>query len=183
MVILIFLLNRISELTGLYFFSALLQADAAILGILGVFIIFRFQTIQNHIQQLRTLLLDRITPEGTRGAQVHYLSDIIFFERVTLKEKELFVKDRNFGDNHRLFVQWYNQEKEKVKIKNLIRLPVILLGIGLVLNMIFLSIAEIMYYSRIWFILIMVITIAYHIFLFINLVKLIFEAIPPIKEK
>ena len=41
----LFLLNRISELTGLYFFSALLQADAAILGILGVFIIFRFQSI------------------------------------------------------------------------------------------------------------------------------------------
>lgn len=54
--ILIFLLNRISEFTGLYFFSALLQADAAILGIVVISIIFKLQSINNDIHRLMNFI-------------------------------------------------------------------------------------------------------------------------------
>lgn len=77
---LIFLLSRISELTGFYFFSALLQADAAILGILGVFIIFRFQNLQNYIQNLREHI---ILIAKQRGSQQPFYEWMRNFEIAT----------------------------------------------------------------------------------------------------
>jgi hypothetical protein len=49
--------------TGLYFFSALLQADAAIFAVLAVFIVFKLQYQQAITLNLRPFILQGVTPE------------------------------------------------------------------------------------------------------------------------
>jgi hypothetical protein len=42
--------------TGLYFYSSVFQGNMALLGVLAVFIVFRYQQIKNEINELRPLL-------------------------------------------------------------------------------------------------------------------------------
>ena len=49
--------------TGLYFFSALLQADAAVFAVLAVFIVFKLQYQQAITLNLRPFILQGVTPE------------------------------------------------------------------------------------------------------------------------
>lgn len=47
----------LSDSSGLYLFSALLQANAAILALLAVFAVFRIQTLANRVSTMREYLL------------------------------------------------------------------------------------------------------------------------------
>ena len=74
-----------SNTTGLYLFSALLQANAAIIAIVGVFGIFRIQSLQSKIEYIKQVLLQpggRHSGDGMRSISVHE------FDELTIGEKE-----------------------------------------------------------------------------------------------
>ena len=54
-----------SENTGLYFFSALLQANAAILAIVGVFMIFRLQSYQSEKMRIEEKIIPFYMERGS----------------------------------------------------------------------------------------------------------------------
>lgn len=113
-----------SDSTGLYFYSALVQANAAILSIVGVFIIFRLQSLQSSIDRaVRALLSDtRTTP-----------SPVIEFEKMNLEEKKTFVERGKIEPPIKpLFREWATNEEKISKIRSSIKLPTRLLAFGIV---------------------------------------------------
>jgi hypothetical protein len=77
-----------SEYTGLYFYSSLIQANAAILSLLGVFIVFRIQLNKSSIENLKNFVLN------LGLTRVQRLMDLTLeFERMNLNTKKEFLKE------------------------------------------------------------------------------------------
>ncbi len=64
-----------SESTGFYSYSSLLQANAAILSILGIFTIFRVQSFQSAIETIKnSFILSRDGFSPFIGSKYNYFS-------------------------------------------------------------------------------------------------------------
>ena len=116
-------LNFFSDSSSLYFYSALLQANAAILSIVGVFIVFRIQSYQSSIDIIKTALINNrrmVEPD-----------DVIMFDNLTISEKEGTIKGL---DNSVLKSNWLEKETKLKKVKSSVKLPTILLAIGIIIN-------------------------------------------------
>lgn len=114
--------------TGLYFFSALLQSNAAILSVFGVFLIFRIQSYQSSIDIIHSSLLDHQTCSST-------IQDIFEF----IKNPDLG-KKKSIASKADEYIRHYYEESllfhEKIaNIKKTIKLPTYLLGFGIILNL------------------------------------------------
>jgi hypothetical protein len=97
-----------STSTSLYFFSAFLQANAAILSIVGLFIIFKIQSLQS-------------------------LIDIIEFANSDLKEKQKkYAKISYDKYTMKKLSEWIEKENRIIDIKDMIKIPTILLSIGII---------------------------------------------------
>jgi len=111
-----------TENTGYYFFSSLLQANAAIFSIFGVFFIYRLQTLNSSISEIfNSLIMTAGSSIGREEAQK--------FKNLTLEDKEknlIKYKDSNHVWSHE-FINWYNYEKKIEIIKPLIKKPTIIL--------------------------------------------------------
>lgn len=111
--------------TGLYFFSALLQANAAILSIVGVFYIFKVQSIQNTIHFIKSsLLTDRfrdIVP-----------AHLVQLSKLNIDERRIKIAERGYSDatKSQLF-DWTNLDEKVLAIKDSIKLPSLLLVLGI----------------------------------------------------
>jgi hypothetical protein len=70
-----------SESTGFYLYSSLLQANAAILSILGVFTIFRVQSIQAAIDIIKNAW---IMPRGFYHPNIDVMTE---FDNIRLGKK------------------------------------------------------------------------------------------------
>lgn len=128
-----------NESTSLYIYSALFQANAAILSIIGVFIIFRLQSLQSHIDTLKNFIL-------TTYEDKHKMTRFFLFEQGDLKMKYQMIESmdklpeyqgKNDGQSFRVenpFELWFYKERELLQTKNMIKLPIRLLLIALIIN-------------------------------------------------
>jgi hypothetical protein len=116
-----------TEYSAYYFFSAWLQADAALISIIVIFVIFRLQTLNSRINDLKMALFNmpnRIFP-----------ADITKFERYSPLEREEFInkksEDRYTSEIAKIFKYW-DLTLEKVDyIKKDMKLPILFLAIVL----------------------------------------------------
>jgi len=83
---------NIDTATGLYFYSALLQADAAILAIIGLFVTFKLQTIQLIINNLRERITALLYSEENPRERIRMLGIIKNFDESSLREKSEFAE-------------------------------------------------------------------------------------------
>ncbi|MDP8267602.1 MAG: hypothetical protein P9L97_02625 [Candidatus Tenebribacter davisii] len=117
------------ETSSLYFFSALLQSNAAIFSLFGVFIIFRLQSLQSSLDLLKNTLMQ------DRGKIITTYS-VIEFDNMSLEEKE--EKIETFGNTTTIYFlikSWLDKEKSIDKIKKSIKDPVISMTIVMILNL------------------------------------------------
>ncbi len=122
--------------TGLYLFSALLQANAAIFAIVGVFGIFRIQSLQSKIEFFKQGL---IQPKGRFNRTEMSSEDIIKFDEFTLEEKADYIKNSEIDDNFiPLLRSWFNTETIIINFESIIIISMIYLGIGIIINIFFL---------------------------------------------
>jgi hypothetical protein len=138
-----------SESTGFYLYSSLLQANAAILSILGVFTIFRVQSIQAAIEIIKNSLIS--SPfEGHYSAT----EEMDEFDNFSLKEKINAVKSgygshadgtyKNISKpnlNHR-YKNWTDNEEKIDKIKKSIKWPSILLAGSIIVLSVFIVLSK-----------------------------------------
>jgi len=119
-----------SESTLLYFFSALLQANAAILSIVGVFLVFRLQSLRSAIDTLRTIFLQKpgesIWPE--RLAE---------FDEMDISKKRKWIAERQQKKELTimlpLFKSWITHLENIESLKTRARRPTILLALSICL--------------------------------------------------
>jgi hypothetical protein len=124
----------ISESTFYYLFSSLLQANAAILSIVGVFIIFRIQNIQSSIDIIKQSLM------ADQGRFI-WPSTVLQFENQSLEQK----KTSQIITNPNLLYQkdkWIEKEELIYKIRRDFKLPLIYLAIGIIILTICLSLID-----------------------------------------
>ncbi|MFA5804799.1 MAG: hypothetical protein WC879_09140 [Melioribacteraceae bacterium] len=162
-----FLLN-FTENTGYYFYSSLLQANAAIISIFGVFFIYKVQSLQSLISDIFNSYC-----QISSSAMDYALK----FKAMDLEQKKERLKANN-SDNpvSKFYKQWYEAEVNLVKIKEKIIKPSILLSTAIILQSIFLLLSNDIHlqgsgYEFISFLL----TILYESYVLILLSKTIYE--------
>lgn len=118
--------NLFSDNTGLYFYSALLQANAAILSIVGVFYIFRIQSNQNSIDSLKSPLL------ADQG-KFSWPKTIMDFESLSIKKRKIEIEERKHPEQILpQLTRWTNLEEQIITIKSSIAFPTCLLSLGII---------------------------------------------------
>lgn len=126
-----------SENTSFYFFSALLQGNAAIISLLFIFLLHKLQSLQNQIDLTRENLT-RIAV----GISI-WVEDIIKFDNYSINEKRTFLEERkNKIDSQQtlpLLTKWLQCEEETKKLKDkakpflcLLSLSIIIFALGII---------------------------------------------------
>jgi len=131
-------LSLFSEYTGLYFYSALLQANAAMLSIAGIFFIFKIQLLNNSLGESKTNLIQNRLPQN-KGYVVE--------EFCTKTQEEQREKIDNWDPNSSQdllngFKKIHTLVRQINKAKQKIKLPSFSILIALVLNIISLAFAS-----------------------------------------
>ena len=158
---------NIDSSTGLYFYSALLQADAAVLAIVGLYITFKLQTIQLIINNLReriTAVLYQPENEEERVLSIRQLTT--FDESLLDKKIELAELYKNKG-----LLNYLSDEipyhKKLVAIKKEFIAPSYLIAILISLNIIGIIFSSTIHvFSYFFEIVVLVIVGLLHIFMF-----------------
>jgi hypothetical protein len=120
--------NFFSENSSFYFFSSLLQANAAILSIVGVFFIFRIQSLQSAVDVIKSNLL------SDRGHS-SWPNEIIEWDNFSIREKESKLKNDKANKSILTALQtWTTKERHIYNLKKEIILPSLLLGGGIILE-------------------------------------------------
>ncbi len=165
-------MNFFSEYTALYFFSALLQANAAIIAIVGVFFIFRIQTYQSSINSIKNYLFT----DKFKNFQKTII-DFYNFDRISQKEylnKEI----GKTSDLYYPFKESINIFDKMNRIKNSIQKPTILLSIGILINALGLLFSNFLHnFAFLIELIILLIFLIYEIVLIFVVVKSIFKAL------
>lgn len=120
--------NYFSENSSFYFYSSILQANAAIFSIVGVFYIFRIQSLQASIDIIKSGLMN---DQGRSS----WPQEIIDWDNLSLKEKEGKINNGT-ANKHILksLVTWTKKERAVDSFKQVIRFPSVLLAIGILLE-------------------------------------------------
>jgi len=122
----------LTEYSGLYFYSALLQANAAIIALIGLYTIFRIQAAYTTIESLKSFLLAEHS--GIR-------EDALLFDSMNFKEKTEEIKKYTANDGlSKAYRRWHGQNRLIIKNKRGIIFPTILLGVALIADSFFLFI-------------------------------------------
>ncbi len=127
-----------SENSGLYLFSALLQANAAILAIGGVFYIFRIQSLHGIIEFIKVTMC-------SAGITSSAKEKMLKFELMTTIEKNNYATlliEKMPEDQIALgYCNWNQMVQEIERMKSAIIFATILLALGIITNMVMLSFA------------------------------------------
>ena len=120
-----------SESTSLYFFSTIIQANAAIISLAGVFIVFKIQGLQSSINVIRSSLY----------SESYYTTpDVVAeFDNKSLEKKKEKLSKQPF--NTPRFHLWCNYLSEIDRIKSAIKLPAIISIISIVVFIVLLIFA------------------------------------------
>lgn len=117
-----------SENSSFYFLSSLLQANASILSISGVFFIFRIQSLQSSIDIIKSSLM------SDRG-NISWPGDIVKFDNLLLNDKESYLKSEQKNKYIlQSLIDWTSKEKLIHNIKKEIIIPTILIGTGIIVE-------------------------------------------------
>jgi len=120
-----------SENTGLYLYSALLQANAAIITLVGFFSIFTIQSIHSKINTIQSSFI-----------AIGHGNKIRWFDGLNLKDKEIETQKMIDEDYFISYNRWVINLKQIKKVKYGIILPTLLLGIALISDIIFLFLSS-----------------------------------------
>jgi len=164
--------NFFSENSSFYFLSSLLQANASILSITAVFFIFRIQSLQSAIDIIKNSLM------SDRGQSSHP-EEIISFSNLTLIEKKSYLKSIEANKNILSTLQdWTNKEDSIDIIKREIKIPSILIGLGIIIEAICLFSANYfhVYNSEIEYY-VLFINLLLEMFIIFKVIKSIFNAL------
>jgi hypothetical protein len=120
-----------TDATGLYLYSALLQANAALLALIGLYIVFRLQSINSRIDSLKSSLF----AEGTQ-----FGGDAVRFDSMTLERKVKWI-DKLGKDNSWIkltYLRWLDLYLISKQFKRGVIIPTLLIGVAICLNALFL---------------------------------------------
>ncbi len=122
-----------SNSTSLYFFSAILQANAAIIAIVGVFGIFKIQPFQSGIETIKfSLSMERGITTGFWDVDPSIIS---IFNPLNIEEKYKFMNEKVRSSVAREILEnWINVEKDILTFKTTLINPILLISIGIVLG-------------------------------------------------
>lgn len=108
-----------NENTGFYFYSALIQANAAIISIFGIFYIFKIQTIQNTIGEYYSFL-------SSMGAAIP--QNALNFRVISLQEKQNKINEFAADDSvGKMYKKIFEYEKFIKESKTLVQEPLLIL--------------------------------------------------------
>jgi hypothetical protein len=119
--------NLFSDSTSLYFFSALLQSNAAIISLVGIFVIFKIQTLQSSIDIIKNSLMSDMG-RWTTPSMIVELDILPLSNKIDRIEKDPY---RNPYINPQVNT-WVKKLKEIEKIKAKIKTPTILIVTSLI---------------------------------------------------
>jgi len=151
----------LSDSTSLYLFSALLQANAALFALLGVFIVFRMQSHKSSIDIIKsTLYSDR----GEHSTP----SRVASFESMKYNEKKNFFSRMDSSDYYyRLYETWVYHLDRNNELKKYITIPSLFLTSGMLLDVIMLAFASNLHiYHPLIEVLLLYVMSLYHIFIY-----------------
>ena len=161
-----------SESTSLYIYGSFLQANAAIIAILGLFIIYKIQALQTSIDVIKSDLM------RDRGMYTHPKS-VLDFDSATLEEKEQ--RFNNLKKDHYYLLHykiWTESLKSIPKLKSLITVPTIFLTSVIIIDGICLMFCSNLHkYHEIAEIYLAYIIILIHIILWLYICKTIISVI------
>ena len=153
------------EYTSIYLYSALLQANAAILAIVGVFGIFKIQSIQTKIDFLKNGLT---SPPNTGW----HPDDMDNFEKKSPEEQKIQISTIHESPINIILTSIWKYNDLTSNIKPIIVSSTKLLGFGILIDALCLIFSKIIHNSSsiLEFCLVMFIFI-FHIFIIIHTVK------------
>jgi hypothetical protein len=125
--IIVSICNFFSDTSSLYFYSSHLQANAAILSIFGLFIIFKIQSLESSIETIKTCLT----------SMDHALANnVLSFYDMTLSQKCSYIDDYPEKERGRFkyLKKWYEIELLISQIKRSSRNPALLLLLIIAFN-------------------------------------------------
>ena len=158
-----------SDNTALYFYSALLQANAAILSIVGVFVIFKVQSLKSSIDIVKSALMNYKS----------FVTQpmVINFANVSIEEKRKIASGAD-GYIKPQYDDWIQKEIELSTTKSLIKVPTILLVVAIMLEALGLTTATFFHlcYPKIEFLLLCS-NLIYEAFVLIFVVKGVFKIV------
>lgn len=118
---------KFSSNTGFYLYSAVLQANAAIISIIGVFSIFKIQSYKSSVDILKNSLM------ADKGMHSHPRT-IVKFDNFSLDKKRSKIGSKPFNGYIEPQLQdWISKEENIKKILYHVKNPIILLLIGILL--------------------------------------------------
>lgn len=120
--------NFFSENSSFYLYSSLLQANAALFSIVGVFYIFRIQSLQSSIDIIKSGLM-------TDRGRSSWPQEIVDWDVLSLEQKEEKI---NSGVANKYILSylviWTEKERNLHTFKQTIRFPSLLLATGILLE-------------------------------------------------
>ena len=120
-----------SENTGLYLYSALLQANAAILSLIGIYYIFKIQSLKLELEALKNYVFHN---SGSTAAKSYYynfnMTDLTGKKNILEKIIETKQLDK---DPYNKFPTWFKIEIDIAFITKSVKFPSLLLAISIML--------------------------------------------------
>ena len=128
-------MNFLDQSSSLYLYSALLQANASIIALIGIFFIYKFQAIQSDLNSTKGHLINK---DRTSGMVIRY--DSFIKQNISGKKKKLieYASDPLHDD----YSEWYKRELEVVQLKTKIKFPIFFLAVILISNSILLLLSS-----------------------------------------
>ncbi|MDP8201494.1 MAG: hypothetical protein P9M11_05075 [Candidatus Tenebribacter burtonii] len=158
------LTNLFYEYTSIYLFSALLQANAAILAIVGVFGIFRIQSIQTKIDSMKNWVTSTKT-----GFDPDNMDD---FDKKTPEEQKNQISNIHESPLNKILTNILKYNYEISLIKPIIISSSKLLGFGIIIDAIGIICSKTIHNcSSIFELLILVLVLLFHIYLTLTTIK------------
>lgn len=163
----------INNQSTMYLFSALIQANAALFALVGIFIIYKLQTLQSEIQSIRLYIIDASSNVANSD---YIMTKCLAFNEMFKEERIKCIKELGDGIISKYFLQWHNILENISKIKTKIKIPTIFVVIQIIYNILFLafpvsnSLCQLLVVVlAVIFQIIILITITYQIFYIIKL--------------
>lgn len=155
--------NIFYEYTSIYFYSALLQANAAILAIVGVFGIFKIQSIQTKIDSMKNWI------SSNTGWEPDNMDD---FDKKTTGEQKNQISNIHESPLNGILTNILEYNDEIIIIKPMIISSSKLLGFGIILDAIGIICSKLIHNSS--FVLefvVLVLVLLFHIYLILKTVE------------
>lgn len=174
-------MHYLSNSSGLYFYSAVIQGNMALLALIGVFIVFKLQKIANDLDRLNSRIIEFVaiyvdltslfgkTTSLPMDQEVETLP-LILNRLITDKNQSILVHNQvNDIQRSKKYLQLYEKRKflngMKLKIRQRMKVPFLWTLSVIVISLIFISLSHALHnYSEILELICMVCTILINVY-------------------